>query len=113
VVKKRAKIDPDSIFRKTEPEPDQPAGPDQPAAEPPAPKKDPRRDERATYYIDPAVRDRVKQLSVTWGVSQSQVAWYLLQSALAIRDQGELPDPPLIPSPSPAYRHNIDFDSID
>jgi hypothetical protein len=106
MAKKRAKVDIDftqqaaGLFDKTEPET--------------APKKatSDRKDERATYYIDPAVRERVRALSVAWGVSQSQAAWYLLLYGLAAHDGGDLPDPPLTPSSSPAYRHNIEFDKV-
>ena len=107
MAKKRAKISPTNLFDKTE---------QQVSSEPSdqvRPTANQRTDEKASYYIDPAVRARVKALSGIWGVSQSQAAWYLLDYALDQFDQGNLPDPPLVPSISPAYRHNIDFDKID
>jgi hypothetical protein len=104
MAKKRAKIDPAELFSRTEP-------PD--TSDQARPAANQRKDEKVSYYIDPAVRERVRQLSAAWGCSQSQAAWYLLHHALAHLDQGQIPDPPLTPSSSPAYRHNIDFDKVD
>ncbi len=68
-----------------------------------------RKEDRATYYIGPALKERVREISVSWGVPASQVARYFLEFALDAFEAGQVPDPPLSPSDSPAYMNNIDF----
>ncbi|MCA9922878.1 MAG: hypothetical protein KC419_17400 [Anaerolineales bacterium] len=68
-----------------------------------------RTEDRATYYIGPALKEQIREISVSWGVPASQVARYFLEFALDAFEAGRVPDPPLSPSDSPAYRNNIDF----
>lgn len=77
-----------------------------------APKKQKssnRKSDRVTYYLDEPIREYVRQLSVKWGVPASQAAKWFLMFAIDAYENGRIPDPPLTPSESPAYRNNIDF----
>lgn len=91
------------LFAQTEPE-----------AEEPAEEKPEKKDARATYYISQRLKDEIHRRAVALGISDSQLAWYMLMDGLERLDAGEIdPTPHLIPSSSPAYRHNIDPDVLE
>lgn len=115
MAKKRAKIEDTDfgaqpvdkdMFKRTEPETvdDPPSSPKHPRS----PSKK-RLAARATYDIGPELKEAIKQESVRLGVSASQLAKYILLYGWDDYVNGRIPAPPLSDSPSPAYRHNIDF----
>ncbi len=86
-----------------------------PTEEPTKPKKitsKERLQARVTYDIGAELKAIMKQDSIDLGVSASQLARYFLMYAIEDYRNGVLAPPPLKPSHSPAYRHNIDFDAL-
>lgn len=65
---------------------------------------------RATYDIGKDLKEAIWDESVNLGVPASQLAKYLLLYAWDFYTQGEIPAPPLLPSDSPKFRANIDFE---
>jgi hypothetical protein len=69
--------------------------------------------ERATYYLNPLLKNEIRALSVEYGVPQSQIVMLLLYSSIEELRNGKVPlDRFLVPSDSPKFRNNIDFDSF-
>ena len=103
--KRRGDID-SGLFSPTEPEPEE---------QEPAQQEEARAELiRATYYISQRLKDEIHRRAVALGISDSQLAWYMLLDAVKRYDAGEIdPEPYLIPSTSPAYRHNIDPDVLE
>lgn len=69
--------------------------------------------ERATYYISPELKNEIRSLSVEYGVPQSQIVMLLLIYSIDDLRSGSIPlERFLVPSDSPKFRSNIDFESL-
>ena len=65
---------------------------------------------RATYEIGPELKNVIHEEAMRLGVSDSQLAKYLLWYAWDLYVDEKIPLPELTDSSSPKYRHNIYFE---
>lgn len=65
----------------------------------------------AHYDLVHGMKDKIAKESIQLGIPASQLASFLLADALARFDAGEIdPTPYIVPSTSPKFRNNLDFD---
>lgn len=65
----------------------------------------------AHYDLIEGMKEKIAEESIRLGIPASQLASFLLADALARFDAGKIdPNPYVVPSTSPRFRNNLDFD---
>lgn len=68
---------------------------------------------RATYYIHPELKQKVEDLSIEFGVPQSQIVALLLYYSIEDLEHGKIDLSGLLTrSTSPKFRYNIDLEKV-